>query len=676
MRPTILLRLGRFLNDASHQRCQSHVSDPDLRAWRLVELNHLCTWLSCICSNKSNNVITPTGLRPCGSRTALRLPDRSQNSWRDVNLLAQLWTPRQSHASGSSYGHTAGQDVALDTCPTKAAKSGQADVAWAVAPVSWTPSLSDTCSQEPGSVTATSTDKTWLDFKAKGSRRADIRLILILLAVARVIGLGLVKLCNQSWGLKTLRWKLDTRLLEERHHRYQDWKRALHPWGSARRAWRAKLRGQGAPLASCSLLRECGKTRHQLAGQDSSSTEARDDPRPEHLQGGIVFDPDRTQKGASLHPPTTTTTPRQQTWRWPWPRGIYCPAIPSTTLPCGPNHKTPGAPPPIFVLEGFRYHVTVFLARERGLCVFCAQVPQKSTERRVRCQDRRYRLGHALAQFCGGRWRWPRRTCLELAAAVPSMRTRQPARCPVPRGPRCNRQCRPELEDLLDRHRRGAILAPSLHTEANIPPKHPLRPLGLRSPIGDDGHAFVEQFGGEEESPVLQHCDRLLEVSGHVASSGLDDFPAVSALHCGPSSPGQEPVGWVQAWPVDVDRAFWWSEAAARPRQDPPLQRSFLWPRDHGKRGHHVTWELRRTGDTKCESCSFERLARPQTASHEPPQKCFFERLQDLLRNKALIDSSMNSGVSDICSRLERDIPLHQPIALRLHRHCRTNAWH
>ena len=108
--------------------------------------------------------------------------------------------PRQSYAFVRSHRHLARQDAALSTCPTKAAKSGQVGVAWTVAPVSWVPSLSDTCTQESGStrsVTATSADNTWLGFKVKESRRADIQTILILLAVARIIGLGLVKLCKK-----------------------------------------------------------------------------------------------------------------------------------------------------------------------------------------------------------------------------------------------------------------------------------------------------------------------------------------------------------------------------------------------------------------------------------------------------------------------------------------------
>ena len=56
-------------------------------------------------------------------------------------------------------------------------------------------------------------------------------------------------------------------------------------------------------------------------------------------------------------------------------------------------------------------------------------------------------------------------------------------------------------------------------------------------------------------------------------------------------------------------------------------------------------------------TCRFGRLSRPQTASHEPPQTCFFERWQRFPRSRALIGSSINPDVVV----LMRPNPLPQP---------------
>ena len=150
----------------------------------------------------------------------------------------------------------------------------------------------------------------------------------------------------------------------------------------------------------------------------------------------------------------------------------------------------------------------------------------------------------------------PRRTCRE--GAVPHLFlefARQPARCPVHHASSCIHYVVRSLMglDFLDRHRRGAILAPCLHTAASVPPIASLRHVELRRPLHDmsPAHEHTEEVGndvrtafgqldGEEESSMLRRRGGLREASKLVAMRSVDDFPAVIAIAQGTNQPEQD----------------------------------------------------------------------------------------------------------------------------------------
>ena len=125
--------------------------------------------------------------------------------------------------------------------------------------------------------------------------------------------------------------------------------------------------------------------------------------------------------GGGHQPPVQTSShedgrdPEQRTW------ALAGRAMPTTTPPSGPDHRTLGAPPT--TLRTTRTHDE----RVRRLTC-CAQESQLLARCLEEVQDRRRPSGAHAGPLCGGRARWPRRICHECAAPPLSLRARQPVR--------------------------------------------------------------------------------------------------------------------------------------------------------------------------------------------------------------------------------------------------------
>ena len=212
---------------------------------------------------------------------------------------------------------------------------------------------------------------------------------------------------------------------------------------------------------------------------------ARTTPRAEHQQGGISLDPNRTQRAgpgrlASSPFPTRTDLTLSKI---PELAGT---AMPTTTLPCGPDHKTTGRRPRIFVpLERVLGDST---HRQGLLGPWSAKT-----------------VAAVLATHFTNLW-WPARVLTwDLSGTCSSA----PFRASPVAVIRCVVQSLLGL-DLLDRkRRRRPALGPCLFPATGIPPEAPLPPMGLRSPLHtvmSDLHAFVEQLDSEEGGSMLRPC--------------------------------------------------------------------------------------------------------------------------------------------------------------------------